>query len=102
MLFISFHDNGVYLNEVKIIDKRAELQFSVFKILVQHYMNEVFDGSSYISMAKICAVLKQNKITADDIENQVRVSIYRIRNSAIDQIQVGHNNDFQMAWIQTW
>lgn len=80
--FVSFKDDGVYLDGFRIIDKKAELQMAIFKILTIHCTNEILYGSNYISIFKICAELRKMEIDSYDLENKVRVSIYRIRNSA--------------------
>lgn len=54
---ITCRNDGIYLNNIKIIDKRAELQSAFFKVLIKHYHNEVVNGSSYLSTQKICSEL---------------------------------------------
>ncbi|MBQ3564697.1 MAG: hypothetical protein IJA14_00950 [Alphaproteobacteria bacterium] len=82
MLFISFRDDGVYLNDIKVIDKKAKLQIAIYRVLVEHYKNEISFGSSYLSISKICSSLQKMGMDSCNLENQIHASIHRIRNSA--------------------
>ncbi|MDR0631794.1 MAG: hypothetical protein LBF54_00920 [Holosporaceae bacterium] len=79
--FISVKDDGIYLNDIKIIDKKAELQSAIFKILIDHYLKEFFLGHQYITISEICSSLESSKFCMEDRENQIRVAIYHIRTS---------------------
>jgi hypothetical protein len=78
--FISIKHDGIYLNDIKIIDKKAELQMAIFKILMTYYVEDIFNNTStYISISKINSSLKNYGISIDDYENQIRKNIYKIR-----------------------
>jgi hypothetical protein len=80
--FVSIHDNCVYINELKIIDKKAKIQFAIFKILMAHYIEDIFnDTSTYISVSQINSSLETYNIFLDDYESQIRKNIYKIRSS---------------------
>ncbi|MDR1235395.1 MAG: hypothetical protein LBJ96_00145 [Holosporaceae bacterium] len=81
LFFISIKTDGIYLNNVKIIDKKAELQFAIFMILIDLYVEEFFSKEpKYILISQICSKLKfQKKIVGD--EKQIRTAIYYIRAS---------------------
>jgi hypothetical protein len=38
--FVSIKDDCIYVNDIKIIDKKAKLQFAIFKILINQYADE--------------------------------------------------------------
>ena len=80
--FVSIKNDGFYLNDIKIIDKKAELQFAIFKILVDLYIEEFYTGEiKYISISKIDLLLKSKGFNLEDPEKQIRQNIYIIRNS---------------------
>ena len=81
LLFLSFRDDGIYLNDTKIIDKKAKLQIAVYSVLVEHYKNEISCGSSYLPISKICSDLRKMGIDSCNLESQIHTSIHRIRNS---------------------
>jgi hypothetical protein len=79
--FVSVKDDGIYLNNIKIIDKKAELQFAIFKILIDLYIEEFFAGKlKFVTIPQIRAILESQKIFVDD-EKQIRTAIYYIRTS---------------------
>jgi hypothetical protein len=72
----------MYLNNIKIIDKKAELQFAIFRILIDLYIEEFHAGEmKYISISKINSLLKSMGFNLEDPERQIGISIYRIRTS---------------------
>ncbi|GHU20658.1 hypothetical protein FACS189472_12350 [Alphaproteobacteria bacterium] len=78
-LFISVRIDGFYLNDAKIVDKKAELQFAILKILIKLSAEELFTGESkYISISQISSILKSQNIFEND-EKQIRSAIYYIR-----------------------
>lgn len=79
LFFVSIETDGIYLNGKKIISKRAKLQMAIFMILAEHYIDEFFSSPSYLSFLQISSRLQKKGIYAEDIENQVRMAIYRIR-----------------------
>ena len=82
LIFVSFKSDGVYLNDIKFIDKKATLQRAIFDILIEHYKNEISCGSCYIQISKICDHLRNVGIDSCNLENQINASIYRMRNAA--------------------
>ncbi len=76
---ISLKSDGYYLNEIKFIDRNAEIQFEVFSILIEHYFHEIRRGASYISPTKIYEQLKKNIASDDVLQIQVHSIIYKIR-----------------------
>ena len=67
MLFISFHDDGVYLNEVKIIDKRASQQIELLKLIIlkqtQAALNQSKNtGSTWYELSSAMEVSAKNPI----------------------------------------
>jgi hypothetical protein len=80
--FISIGYDGIYLNNVKIIDRKAELQIAIFKILTHLYIEESYEGKiKYISITEISSLLKSRGFILEDPEMQIVESIYRIRSS---------------------
>lgn len=71
----------MYLNDCKLIDKKAKLQIAIFNILIEHYKNEISFGSSYLPISKMCSNLKKIGINSYNLDNQIHSSIHRIRNS---------------------
>jgi hypothetical protein len=82
LLFVSIGDDCVYVNDEKIVDKKAKLQFAIFRILLDSYVEEFFSGESqYASIQRIDFALKSKGFILEDPENQICGSIYRIRAS---------------------
>ena len=80
LLFISFLDDGVYLNDVKIIDKRAVLQITILKILLEkHILGNLYSISTGLTSHKISSILITKGVSSFDLEKQIRQSIYRIK-----------------------
>jgi hypothetical protein len=79
LLFVSLRDDGFYLNHIKIIDKKSELQIAILKILIEHYKNEISSGSNFLPISKISFNLRKMGIESFNLENQIRTSIHRIR-----------------------
>jgi hypothetical protein len=58
--FISVKNDGIYLNDIKIIDKKAELQFAIFKILLrQHILSLVECKHSSLNAHQIASELEK-------------------------------------------
>jgi hypothetical protein len=43
-IFTTIKHDGIYLNDIKIIDRKAKLQFAVFKILIDLHIEEFHEG----------------------------------------------------------
>ncbi|GHT97565.1 hypothetical protein FACS1894126_1840 [Alphaproteobacteria bacterium] len=88
-LFISVRMDGFYLDDVKIINKEADLQMAIFRVLLCAYVDEFFSGErKYINVQQICSLLEAEGIFLEDPENQIHSSIYYIRTS----IKSAHKN----------
>jgi hypothetical protein len=80
--FVSIKNDGFYLNDIKIIDKKAELQMAIFKILIDLHIEEFYTGTiKYISISKIDSLLRTQGFDLEDPEKQIRRAIYLIRTS---------------------
>jgi hypothetical protein len=83
--FISIKFDGIYLNDIKIIDKKAELQFIVFTLLLkQHLLGLLNLKNGGLKGYQIANQLEESSLDAVN-EKQVRQIIYRIRNSIIEK-----------------
>jgi hypothetical protein len=72
----------MYLNDIKIIDKKAELQMAIFKILIDLYVEEFHTNEiKYISISRINSLLKSMGFNLEDPERQICRAIYLIRTS---------------------
>lgn len=86
LLFISFRDDGVYLNEVKIIDKRANLQIAVLKALLEkHLIGNLYSTPTGVNIIKIASILSAKGVSSLDLEKQIRQSIYRIKKNVSEK-----------------
>ena len=86
LLFISFRDDGVYLNEVKIIDKRANLQIAVLKALLEkHLIGNLYSTPTGVNIIKIASILGAKGVSSFDLEKQIRQSIYRIKKNVSEK-----------------
>lgn len=84
LFFISIKNDGIYLNDIKIIDRKAELQFAIFKILLkQHVISLVEFGRSSLNTYQIALELEKQHITITDLEKQIRQAIYKIKISIL-------------------
>ena len=79
-LRVSVGAEGIYLNNKKFIDKKAELQFAVFDALVEHYFHEFKNGSEYISIKNMKKKMSGKFKNSDPI--QISKAIYNIRDTA--------------------
>lgn len=77
---VSVGAGGIYLNNRKFIDKKAELQFAVFNALVDHYFHEFKNGSEYISIKNMKKKMSDKFKNSDPI--QISKAIYNIRDTA--------------------
>jgi hypothetical protein len=85
LFFISIKHDGIYLNDIKIIDKKAELQFVVFKLLLEQHLLELLNfRKSGLKSYHIANKLEESS-KSDISEKQIRQIIYRIRNSIIEK-----------------
>ena len=74
-------NDGFYLNNIKIVDKKSELQFAIFDILIDHYFYEIKNGCCYLHIKSICDQLEKKSIFLDNPQNQINNAIYKIRNN---------------------
>lgn len=70
LLFISFHDDGVYLNEVKIIDKRASQQIELLKLIILEQTQAALTQSKKRGSTWYELSLAMETITGRDITEQ--------------------------------
>lgn len=83
MLFISFVNDCVYLNGIKIIDKRAVRQIDIFKLFVSEQVNSIIENSRNMGLAWYDLATKLESISGNIVSEQyVRQLIYDIRNKA--------------------
>lgn len=100
LFFASIKDGGIYLNNVKIIDKKAELQFAIFKILIDLHIEEFFAGKlKFVTIPQIRAILESQEIFVDD-EKQIHTAIYYIRISI--KIAHKHLKTYSIIESQKW
>ena len=76
--YISISSDGIYLNNQKFIDKKAELQFIIFRILLKNFSENIIDycDVSYVPIREINACLRKRDIFLNDHETQIRKAIY--------------------------
>lgn len=77
--FLSYKNDGFYLDGIKIIDQKVTLQIAFLKILVEHSMNEFFHTSSYIRSSKILGVLRKLRLNIENNPNQICDIAYNVR-----------------------
>jgi hypothetical protein len=76
LFFVSIKNDGIYLNDTKIIAEKAGLQFAIFRILLDLYVREFFAAElKYVTIPQIRAILESQKIFVED-EKQIRTAIY--------------------------
>ena len=80
LLFISITDEGIYLNELKIIDKKSKLQVAIFKILLErHVIGYINLSSTGINTIQISNLLREKGFVSFELEKHIRQCIYRIK-----------------------
>ena len=96
--YISISSDGIYLNNQKFIDKKAELQFIIFRILLKNFSENIIDccDVSYVPIREINACLRKRDIFLNDHETQIRKAIYKIRKSAKKQF------DMEIIETESW
>lgn len=94
LLFISFHDDGVYLNNLKIIDKRAVLQIAVLKLLIEKSLiGRLNSTSTGVNTYQLSTAIKKKGFQSFDSEKNIRQSIYQIKRNVSQKFgkQIGDN-----------
>ncbi len=80
LFFVSFLSDGVYLNDTKIIDKKADLQIAVFKILMEkHIIGNLHSAPAGLNTYQISVALEKIGYQSFELEKHVRQSIYKIK-----------------------
>ena len=87
---VSVGAEGIYLNNKKFIDKKAELQFMIFSVLLHNFSDSVIECrvANYVSNREINAHLRKRGLFLNDHEAQIRKAIYKIRKSAKKQFDI--------------
>lgn len=76
--WISLNNDGFYLNDLKIIDSRAFIQYSIFKIIVENSIKDSLSiTKTYLSSKNIIHQLRSQKISIN--ESELIRNIYYIR-----------------------
>lgn len=84
IIFISFQDDGVYINMSKFIDKRATLQVAIIKLLIEkHTIGTLYSTNTGLNTLQISSHLEKCGFRNFDLEKHVRQSIYRIRKNSL-------------------
>ena len=94
---VSVDAEGIYLNNKKFIDKKAELQFAVFDALVDHYFHEFKNGSEYISIKNMKKKMSGKFKNSDPI--QISKAIYNIRDTAK---KILRNDSYSIITSEKW
>ena len=95
LLFVSFQNDGIYLNDLKIIDQKSKLQLAVFKILLErHFIGYINSTHSGVNTLQISKVLQEKGFLSLESEKQVRQLIYRIKKSVSEKFGKKVGNDF--------
>jgi hypothetical protein len=82
--FVSIKEDGIYLNDIKIIDKKAELQFAIFKILLrQHVLSLIESKRNSLNAYQIASELEKQGFVITDVERQIRQAIYKIKTNIL-------------------
>ncbi|MBR1734634.1 MAG: hypothetical protein IJ730_04200 [Alphaproteobacteria bacterium] len=103
LLFVSFQNDNLYINDLKIIDKKAKLQIAILKILMEkHIVGSLRGSSTGLNTIQIVESLKKEKLQEKngtyidmlfDAEDQVKRHIYRIKKSIAAKLgkHIGEN-----------
>ncbi|MDR1334517.1 MAG: hypothetical protein LBJ71_04850 [Holosporaceae bacterium] len=98
MLFAAIKNDGIYLNDIRVIDKKAKKQLTVFKFLLKKQLSYLCDSENVASQwHHIAAQLEigdANKGIVD--EQQVKQIIYIIRKNVANK----HNESIANEFIQ--
>ncbi len=80
LLFVSFQEDGIYLNDVKIIDKKSFRQIEILKLFFLEQTKASLNNSKEIGFTWYELALKMELITKKTITEQyIRQSIHEIR-----------------------
>jgi hypothetical protein len=80
LFFISIKNDGIYLNDIKIIDKKAELQFAIFQLLLKRHALSCIDSKRLgLKAYQIASELDKDDSKFVDINKYVRQSIAKIK-----------------------
>jgi uncharacterized protein YlaN (UPF0358 family) len=98
LLFTSIRHDGIYLNDLKIIDRKAKKQLVVFKFLLKKQLSYLCEseniGSQWHHIAAQLETDDANKGIVD--EQQVKQIIYTIRKNVTNK----HNESIANEFIQ--
>ncbi|GHU00109.1 hypothetical protein FACS1894126_6430 [Alphaproteobacteria bacterium] len=80
--FVSIREGCIYENDAEIINKEANLQLAIFRVLLHACVDEFFSGEKkYVNVQQIYSALKAEGIFLENPEEQIGRSIYYIRAS---------------------
>jgi hypothetical protein len=83
--FVSIKDDGIYLDDVKTVSKKAVKQFATFKFLLKKQflglLNAEHIGTKWYQIASEFESDSQNTLS----EQQIRQIVYLIRKSIIEK-----------------
>jgi hypothetical protein len=83
--FFSIKDDGIYLNDVKTINKKAEKQFATFKFLLKNQALGLLNAEHIgVKWYQIASEFENNTHNTFS-EQQIRQIIYLIRKSIIEK-----------------
>lgn len=95
LIFVSFRDDGVYLNGSRLIDKRAKLQIAIVKLLMRQHLLGMFHSTrTGLNTLQISLYLEKEGFSSHDLEKYVRQSIHRIKKSASEKYNKKIGEDF--------
>ena len=98
LIFIAFKHDGVYLNEAKLIDKRAKLQIAILKILMEkHLVGNLYFSRTGLNTVQISYILEKEGFSYFDLEKYVRQSIHRIKKNISEK----YNHEISENFIQS-
>lgn len=88
LLLVVFQNDGIYLNDLKIIDQKSKLQIAVLKVLLErHFVGHINATYSGVNTIQISKVLQEHGFSSLELEKQVRQSIYRTKKNVSKKIR---------------
>lgn len=92
LIFVSFKSDGVYLNDIKFIDKKASQQYSLFQALLRKQFESRLNqteniGLTWMQLAAEIDLKKQTKFKNQNVqtsEQHIRQLISQLRKKAKD------------------
>lgn len=102
VLFVSFRNDSLYINDLKIIDKKAKLQIAILKLLIEkHLIGNLNSTPTGLNTCQLSAALERRGFQSFDLEKNVRQSIYQTKKNIAAKLGKEASESFILSSTKT-